>query len=255
MVNPASTFPAVDDTFNVQEPKKDKASHKIINHMQNAILALEANIGNDVHGTRTDLLERLSIMMATNGAIANGASFPGSPVDGQFFYRTDQNVAHIYNGATWDSLGESLSNVIFSWAGVGASTATANGLYTGATQGPDINVDNVGYGFVAVRGTSFITVLDFQYTHISGIANVTINARLWAESAGATQECICNVDIGGQAQTVSSVTSNVPAWYQAGSDIDVSGLTPGTTYDGIIQLKDENSSQTGYCSGIVLVGS
>jgi hypothetical protein len=39
-----------------------------------------------------------------NHIIHTGTAFPTSPVEGQFFFRTDLNAPHTYNGATWDNL-------------------------------------------------------------------------------------------------------------------------------------------------------
>jgi len=106
MGNPPSVWPGSDDSFNVQEAKKDIAASSVINLIQNAIAAMQVNIGNDVQGTRDDLLSRLAIALATNGAFAQGTSFPVSPapVEGQPFYRTDENTFYIYDGSDWTAI-------------------------------------------------------------------------------------------------------------------------------------------------------
>lgn len=38
-----------------------------------------------------------------------GTSFPGSPVEGQQFYRTDLDVVYVYDGAAWDPVGTTVS--------------------------------------------------------------------------------------------------------------------------------------------------
>jgi hypothetical protein len=33
--------------------------------------------------------------------IPSGTAFPGDPVEGQFFYRSDEHILYCYNGTTW----------------------------------------------------------------------------------------------------------------------------------------------------------
>jgi hypothetical protein len=48
------------------------------------------------------------------------------------------------------------------------------------------------------------------------------------------------VDIGGAAGA-GSTTATTPGWCSA--TVDVSGLTNGTTYDVVIQLKNSNAGE------------
>jgi len=107
-----------------------------------------------------------------------------------------------------------------------------------------------------MQGVTYRTVLTGKFIKIAGINTVTINARLWSTSTHADQEAWMNVDIGTKSNTVKSVTSNTPSWVTA-SDIDVSALTNGTTYDITIQLKNEGAENVyeAYCSAILLTGS
>ena len=102
----ASSYPGGLDSFTTKEDKVDlnQASH--INDLQNAIVAAQTELGINPAGTRTDLLTRLSILMATNGALAQGTSFPSSPspVEGQPFYKTDENTLYIHDGSSWLAL-------------------------------------------------------------------------------------------------------------------------------------------------------
>lgn len=154
-----------------------------------------------------------------------------------------------------------LSNVIFAWSGVDGAVTEVHGMVTGWLESnQDITPDISGATYdghdeiLAVKSASQTTVLRFQFVKIAGVSTVTINARLWADTTNAAQEAIMNVDIGGQSNTVKSVASATPSWVTT-SNIDVSGLSNGTTYDGIVQLANENGGNLAYCSAVTLTGS
>ena len=144
------------------------------------------------------------------------------------------------------------SNVIFSWSGVDNASANARGIFTGAGIIPDPDSTVTENVFLSTDATSAVTLLNFQFTKIAGISTVTIHARIWAISTGGSSEAILTVDIGGQSNTVKSVTSATPTWVTV-STIDVSGLSG--VNDGIIQLHNETANQGSYCSAVTLIGS
>jgi len=53
-------------------------------------------------GSAADLGARLGVLLADNGALRHGISFPVSPppVDGQLFFRTDSKVTYVYDAST-----------------------------------------------------------------------------------------------------------------------------------------------------------
>lgn len=149
-----------------------------------------------------------------------------------------------------------LSNVIFCWNGSEYWVNDVGGLYsseTSLTLDPGI-AKTYGYEYFAVVGTTYRNILISKFKKIAGDSTITIQARLWSDSADAGEETILNVDVGGQANTVKSVTSSTPAWVTA-ADIDVSSLTNGTTYDITIQLKNEGAGGISYCSAVILIAS
>ncbi len=209
----------------------------------------------------------------TNGGTIGGVTLDGtigvdigSDATGDVYYRNASgDLARLAKGTsghflqigasipTWAASG-SVSNVLFAWSGIESATTNSHGEYIGTSLTPSIAAETMERRFLAVEGTTYRTLLLFQFTKIAGIDTVTIHARMWAEAAGGGQETIMNVDIGSQSNTVTTVTSTTPAWVTTAT-IDVSGLSDGTTYDGIIQLKSEDASGSGYCSAVVLVGS
>lgn len=73
-----------------------------INGIAKAITQLQALLGNapNLKGSVADLVTRLSKVIGADGAFVNGVAFPGTPIDGQPFYRTDLNILYIYDAAT-----------------------------------------------------------------------------------------------------------------------------------------------------------
>lgn len=101
MPQETSNYPGSLDVLTDQEAKKDKASKSVINRIQNIIEAIEAELGTDPAGSATDLKTRLYVCIDNDGALRKGTSFPASPIEGQSFYRTDEDQWYIYNGSAW----------------------------------------------------------------------------------------------------------------------------------------------------------
>lgn len=70
-----------------------------INGLLQFALDLQAVLGNapNLKGAVADLATRLSLILAANGAVANGLIFPNNPVNAQIFYRTDLQAFYFYN--------------------------------------------------------------------------------------------------------------------------------------------------------------
>lgn len=74
------------ETFTTKTNKVDLVDAAHINAVQTSIVNIET---------------ALNILVSTNGSLAQGTSFPLSPVNGQVFWRTDLNVVYVYNGSAW----------------------------------------------------------------------------------------------------------------------------------------------------------
>lgn len=147
-----------------------------------------------------------------------------------------------------------LSNVIFTWSGTELYSDTNYGAVIDQDITPDLGAGEGGALVLAVKGTTYRTMLNFRFKKIAGVDDVTIHARLWQHASGVDLEAVLNVDIGGQNAEVKGANNTSPAWVTA-ADIDVSGLTDGTVYDGIVQLKNEDGDTFAYCSAVTLIGS
>lgn len=253
MVTETSNYSAGYDTFTDKEAKRDKVSKSHINKIQNAIEAMQAALGLAIEGDLATLAARLAIMIDTSGSLAYGSSFPGSPVARQLFFKSDEDVVYARNNANgaWFKVGENLSNVIYSWAGMDNAGGNIS-MYRGTDQSPNALGSN--YLFYAVISTNnYRTIFNFRWTKISGVNTVTILCRIWTNGAGNAS---CRVDIGGQNGSCGTVSAGTPTQASAGT-VDVSGLSDGTTYDVTVQLhnSDTGGNSLAYLSSIILEGS
>lgn len=135
----ASVYPGTLDTFTDQEAKQDKAAKAIINKIQNAIEAIQAELGLDPAGSAVDLVTRLFVCIGNNGAIRQGTSFPDDPVEGQIFYRTDLDLTYIWDGSAWDALNTPVDGTI-TQAKLSTSTGSTSGNLDTSGSGADLDL-------------------------------------------------------------------------------------------------------------------
>lgn len=242
-----SDYPGSLDTWVSLTDKEDLAEASDINKIKAAIEAVQTEIGTDPAGTKTDLVARLAVLLEADGSLRQGTSFPASPAEGDMFYRTDEDTLYIYDGSEWDSVGITLSNVIFNYHGNVVNT-TSKGEYSGTSLNP---ADAAGvYRFLQSDATVAETQMTAKWTKIAGINTIRCIPRIWNRSGGQTTTLTIN--IGGQTQTWTE-TATSPTWKTANT-IDVSSLTDGTTYDILIQLHTSVNSFEAYCSDVTLLG-
>jgi len=149
-----------------------------------------------------------------------------------------------------------LSNVIFEWYGIDTIDTASNpdgGEITSASLADNTTV--ALYRYIRIEQSTYRTILTGRFKKIAGISTITIQAKLWSTSTDADKEAVLLVDVGGQSNTVKTITSITPTWVTS-ADIDVSSLTNGTVYDITIQLKSEYSTGSWVnCSAVVLIAS
>ncbi len=193
------------------------------------------------------------ILPLLNGGTGAALADPGA--DRIYFWDESGNITNFLTvGSGLDLIGTTLtattpntSNVIFSWSGVDNVVNGSQGAFVNAA--PDIGANTAEFMVVGRDETTYGTLLNFRFKKIAGISTVTIESRM-AVSANTGS---CKVDIGGQNNTVTTVSTSY-GWATA-ADINVSGLSDGTTYDGIIQLKNSNANSDTFLSAITLIGS
>jgi hypothetical protein len=238
MSSTPSQYPTAIDSYTTKVNHIDVYEDDDINKLQNSVIALQTYVGVNPQGSKSTLSARLAVMMATNGAFAQGTAFPTNPVDGQVFYRTDQDVIYVYNGSSWDSQGQSLSNFLFGWCGV---FSTGAGLVVDTNTIAAQSFNRAGYAYLMGSNNSgYNTCYLSHFRKISGVSTANIFTKIWQSSGGAAR-AIVRVTIG----TVSASgigTESMQAPEAVNFSIDVSGLTNGTTYNVVAELQSSGGS-------------
>lgn len=140
------------------------------------------------------------------------------------------------------------SNVIFSWNGCEYSAGLV------ITSSSIVDISTAGkYSYIRVHGDTYQTILTSKFKKLQGISTITAFGKIWSFSGITTESANLNIDIGGEDVTLDSGTNQTPTWIS--DDIDVSGLSNGTTYDITIKLKSENNGRDAFCIGVVLIAS
>lgn len=234
-------------SFTTKTDKVDVVSASHINTVQSELVTIETILGTNVKGVASDLKTRLSRMMDTDGSVLSGTSFPCPSFPTQMFYRTDLESFYVMNSinSAWNVFGNSTSNVLFSYSGQANNSATTAGFYTGTNL--NIATGTFNYAYWVVQNTTYKTAIQTKWNKIAGVSTITVYALIWSD--GSTGFVL--VDVGGQ-QGSSSTTSTTPAWVTF--TIDVSGLTNGTVYDVVIQIKN-GSTNYNYLGSIIAFGS
>lgn len=226
-------YPSLVSTFTTKANEVDVVDASHVNILQDEVIALQQYIGTTPHGSATDLTTRLGVMIATNGAFAQGTVFPtGAGLkNGQPFYRTDEDVLYIYDGVAWDSQIAALSNIAFS-ATFGCAFATQAtgedhwGYYARGSTGSTFS----GYFLsLMTRSTVYKTLWMSRFKKIAGQSSIKIDAVV--QGSGLWYWAV-----SGTAASVAENHTNAE-FLTAGPTIDISGLATGTYYDVIFQMR------------------
>jgi hypothetical protein len=232
-------YPAAKKTYADKEDFVDVYEAAHINSLQDEVQAIQEELGTDPAGSLTDVKTRLAVCLSDDGSIQNGTGFPGSPVTGQAFFRTDEDRLYVYN-STWISV-EQLSNLAFMITtssaldanslgdGMGTQPGSATSVYSNAHPG---SVNN--YVYCTDNISSYVTVARTYYKHISSITTVRCYCLGFCPNATGTAQ----FNIGGQTNTLNLPTAATGTTW-AYCDVDVSGslLTGDTYYEVLCQLK------------------
>ena len=260
MTNTPAVFPTSLVSFTVKTNEVDVVNDDDVNKVQNEVVAMQSVIGTFINGSKTNLTQRLAVMMATNGAIAQSSgAFPGSPVEGQYFWRPDLITAYVYSSsaAAWQSLGQSLSNSIFEWQtmalppSAGVASGTDVGMVMSAGYTPTFP-STLNRQFIVVKsGTGFNTFYHSKFKKISGISSVLCYASLWT-GAGGGAVAGARFTIGSVSGTTTYGTAQrtTPEWESV--TLDISALAAGTIYDVVAEVC--GSSDLGYVNAIKGIG-
>ncbi len=144
-----------------------------------------------------------------------------------------------------------LSNVIFTWSGVEAQDDDNYGILT--SDSVNGHYQSMWY---AVVGSVYRNAFYFQYKHSSDISTISIHARLKSSSSDENYGARLKVTINTTLNNNVLREATTFAWADS-STINVSTLTDGTTYEGIISLRSDGSfaDPIAYCSAITLIAN
>ena len=248
-----ATYPGAIKIFTAKTNKVDLVDAAHINILQEETVAMQTEIGTNPSGSQADLNLRLAVIMGTDGAFQKGTSFPTapSPIEGQLFYRTDEEQVYFFNGlSAWQVFGDPITAIpkniqVFTsndtwtkpagiskvyvkvWGGGGGGgSGDANGAGAGGGGG--------GYseGLIAVSGNVTVIVGEGGTSASAGsissfAGDVTIQAT--GGSAG-----VSSGGAGGGAGVGSNGTINLTGQpgQTNGGDVDTAGHGGGSPIGG-----------------------
>lgn len=180
----------------------------------------------------------------TTGTIGTARLGSGS-ASASNFLRGDQS---------WAAAGENnISNVVFSYAlGGSVHVADTNGIVVNDSR--NAATTEITPAYWGVKGTTYQTVIPSKFKKLAGVSTVTVYCSLWLSSAPGDNYAYCQVVIGSASGSVNGTLSQVNP-ENLSFTVDVSGLTNGTTYDVVIQLKTNNAAIAAYMSEIIGIAS
>lgn len=156
---------------------------------------------NDIQGEIVDIETALANIINTDGSLRQGSSFPGSPVTGQLFYRTDLQAIYVYSGTGW-ALTVFASNIqIFTSDGTFTAPAGITKVYlsmVGGGGGGGCKSGAVGGG-----GGAGAMIVNYPYTVVPGNNYAVVIGPYGAGGAGTTEHDGAN----GTATTFDSTVS------------------------------------------------
>ena len=184
-----------------------------------------------VHGTS---ITGLASLPAGAGVVPVANLGSGSPSSANFL-RGDGAFATVNN----------TSNTIFSFSGSHLAR-----IYQGSTSNPAFP-QTLTFGGWAVDGNTLTTVIATKWTKIAGVSTVTFYAYV-IEETSSSGDVEVKVDIGGANATATDTTTAL-TWIT--TTIDVSGLSNGSNYDVVIQLRNTTGGEAAYLYSIIAFGS
>lgn len=245
----AAVYPSSLKTFTIKTNKVDLVDAAHINDIQNEVSAIETELGTDPAGSCTDLKTRLYVSIGNDGAIRQGTSFPGSPITGQAFYRSDEDTLYIYDGSAWDAVSVAASQTLFAFTGCGEASAAA-GFYTGATE----LAASSDFAYWVVKGTTTTLVLRTKFKKIAGVSTITFYA--YVKCNGTDTMGQVNVRVNGGSPTGPEGTVAIPnstkQWVSG--TVDVTSLSNGTTYELDVRLRADDDDVNALIALYSIVG-
>ena len=156
----SAVYPTSLVNFTTKQNKVDVVDASHVNRVQEEIVALQTYIGTNPHGSRPNVAARLNAMLNPSGYLISSAGVPQPTAPGMVWYDTTAGLLKfIKTDATTQSVGGSLSNVIFNSVNCNTSVAISN-------------------------SSAFATIMgDIRWTKISGVNYLSTHAKNFATYA------------------------------------------------------------------------
>jgi hypothetical protein len=242
----SAVYPTSLVTFTTKTNHVDVYDASHVNRIQEEVVALQTYIGTNPHGSKNTLTDRLGVMIATDGTLAHSAGFPAASAEGQAFWRTDQQTLYIFGNSAWNSQGQSLSNVLFTYCLSGAVSGSAAGI-TASTSATPVPVANK-YMWAPTAANVYQTAVIGEVKKLSGMSSIRVDGSIWCASQGT----ILRASIGSVVGSVKT-TAIVPTWNTV--TLDISGLANGTVYSFVAEVFASNESTAGYMNSLIGIAS
>ena len=233
-----ATFPNSVQIFTDKVNEVDDVDASHVNSLQDEVMALQTYMGTNPHGSKSSLADRVYVCIGTDGATRKGSSFPTNPVDGQQFWRSDEESHYVYGSVsgTWKT-SQTLSNHAFSYTGAGVSSGSfASRVTNGTSITPSISGTYASFfaAAAAAGGAKFSTCILGRFRKIAGMTTLTYLGYAW-QSAGSGNSAKIRVTIGSVSGTVQGAANRATPEALTGT-LDLSGLANGTTYTLVIEI-------------------
>ena len=164
----AATYPLSIVAFTTKTNKVDIVDASHINRLQEEVVAEQTELGKDPAGSVVNLKTRLAVALADTGAIANGTAFPTSPtpINGQIFYRSDEDTLYVYDGTTWDAI--AAGNIqIFTANGTFTAPGGVTKVYLSMCGGGSGSMSSIE-GTASGGGGAGESLINYPYTVVAG---------------------------------------------------------------------------------------
>lgn len=132
----------------------------------------------------------------------------------------------------------SMTSLVDSWHGAEAAT-----YFTSTSSATDTAGTPVYSGHRKL-GTGYLTIGRFQFTKKSGADTLRIYARMASSSVSYSN--VIRLTVNGALTVSINTTSTTLTWIN--DTLDVSSLSDGTIYEGVIEMTNVNASGYSFCT-------